>query len=816
MANLSQNDRNIIEQHPLGNHLNHLQEPLRKAEQDYRPRSTLHDGTVNNLDSGPRKAISQLLSTLAGHEAPFNLRSKTRNIDLASELYELIKHVRSGRYDYEHYRALSHLVVNQASDVDIWNAVFDLIITVSRSTPPPTRSSFTSLYSQTRWSFNTSNFIDSSEYRKQVDHPLREELLPNLRLDIPNFVDAVFGQVPQLNERAETIFSLCQKGDTPLYTEGSGWVQWPQSAKEESVLEWLQELMGRLAVWVHEHSTCATISRQIYEGPDTYLDGSSIKRKMDVGFTAGNGQSRIDGNTNNETDTRKANWSEILVVGELKSNPVHDGQGTAWIDLATYTREVFRTQDRRFVLGFTLCGSRMRLWHFDRSGSSGSSSFDINQDGLIFTRVMLGYYLMTDKQLGLDPTIQGSEGERCIEITRDGQAERLILTALIKRQPAIVARGTICWRAYRDTDKMKKPLIIKDSWQYEERPEEGLFVKEATNRGVENIARYYHHETVHVDGEIDDTLYSVPRKLMEPCGRTTFKQRNSKTYGASALESQGPAVAGQMQPPLFSGKRSSSSAQLEQQSRTTRSRSSLELKDPVEPLHNRVHRRIVTQDAGKDIYKASSLRGIINGFLGAINGEYVRISFHSILLTCSGHESLLKAGILHRDISFGNIMLTENEEDGFLIDLDLAVKMSNDHASGAPSKTGTKVFMAIGALLGEPHSFMHDLESFFWVLFWVCIHYDLDEKPRIVRDYEKWNYVSTKELANAKRGLVSDEDGFNEAFADFTPHCTLLIPCIQELWTYIFPNGKRWRAENKKLYSQIQGVLDKARRNLKL
>lgn len=41
-----------------------------------------------------------------------------------------------------------------------------------------------------------------------------------------------------------------------------------------------------------------------------------------------------------------------------------------------------------------------------------------------------------------------------------------------------------------------------------------------------------------------------------------------------------------------------------------------------------------------------------------------------------------------------------------------------------PKLAGTKVFMAIGALLGEDHSFMHDLESFFWVLFWICIHYE--------------------------------------------------------------------------------------------
>ena len=37
---------------------------------------------------------------------------------------------------------------------------------------------------------------------------------------------------------------------------------------------------------------------------------------------------------------------------------------------------------------------------------------------------------------------------------------------------------------------------MQDSWEYEERPEEGLLLKEATQAGVKNVARYYHHETV--------------------------------------------------------------------------------------------------------------------------------------------------------------------------------------------------------------------------------------------------------------------------------------------------------------------------------
>ena len=68
------------------------------------------------------------------------------------------------------------------------------------------------------------------------------------------------------------------------------------------------------------------------------------------------------------------------------------------------------------------------------------------------------------------------------------------------------------------------------------------------------------------------------------------------------------------------------------------------------------------------------LRWLINGLIGAICGKSVCISIENTLLTCSGHESLLNAEILHRDISIDNIMLTEKEEDGFLIDLDLANK----------------------------------------------------------------------------------------------------------------------------------------------
>ncbi|KAL2043298.1 hypothetical protein N7G274_003604 [Stereocaulon virgatum] len=51
----------------------------------------------------------------------------------------------------------------------------------------------------------------------------------------------------------------------------------------------------------------------------------------------------------------------------------------------------------------------------------------------------------------------------------------------------------------------------------------------------------------------------------------------------------------------------------------------------------------------------------------------------------------------------------------YLADLDLEATLSS--RSQASNIAGTKTFMAIGALRGEPYSFMHDLGSVFWVLF---------------------------------------------------------------------------------------------------
>ena len=150
----------------------------------------------------------------------------------------------------------------------------------------------------------------------------------------------------------------------------------------------------------------------------------------------------------------------------------------------------------------------MRVWSFDRLGGIASEQFDINEDGLQFVFTILGFLWMNEEQLGFDPTIMTANKERFIEIKRNGMIERIIIDEVMQRARCIAGRATTCWKAHRE-GQPEIPLVIKDSWQYSERHEEGDLLREVTRKCVVNVARYYHHETVQICGEGDDIRSNV-------------------------------------------------------------------------------------------------------------------------------------------------------------------------------------------------------------------------------------------------------------------------------------------------------------------
>lgn len=62
----------------------------------------------------------------------------------------------------------------------------------------------------------------------------------------------------------------------------------------------------------------------------------------------------------------------------------------------------------------------MRIWEIDRLGGITSEQFDINKDGLQFVSTILGFLWMSEEELEFDPTIKAANGQRFIEIERNG------------------------------------------------------------------------------------------------------------------------------------------------------------------------------------------------------------------------------------------------------------------------------------------------------------------------------------------------------------------------------------------------------------
>ena len=753
MANLLLDDRAIIAKHPLANSLDYLREPLRKIEQSLKP------GSLSPHDAVDRKEISRLLCTLQGHEVAYNLRSKIGSGDIAFELSVLFRHVLNSDFNYEHYHTLLQLVIKQAPDVDIWNAVLNLIITVSRTTPPlriPLSYNSTALsYDSTPINYSSASLQGSEQTRILVEARVFDEIKRCTYRNVGGFFSKYF-EGKDWTEQTKEIYRIVQE------RKASGrWTEFPNPPVETAVIEWLFRFQEEFL----------SDSQGIYYIAESTKDltGGESRRQMDL-FIKQKGI--VSGTAHNWKDVQV-----VQVVCEHKKSSLKEFKSRL-LQVGRYMRDVFTAQPtRRFIHGFSLCGTIMELWVFDRSGPYSSGEFDIYKEPEQFIRAIAGYTMMSDEELGLDILVERDGEDRFITITEDitGKERRLQLESdLIAYQRAIVCRGTSCFRASIPSSEDPR-YVVKFSWTSDKRQPEVDLLRLARERGVEGVAKLFgdYHITSIADMR-EGLTFGKPHAFRNTAGDIQRDiQRKRQTIGSRGSPSKRSRSYGQSH---NTAKQENEVADTGEYSQTT----SLYTYDKSS-FDNRIFRCLVISPAGLAIRDFRSIPELLKALRDAIKA----------------HRSLYTAGkILHRDISENNIIITDPKETngftGMLIDQDLAKEIGSG-PSGARHQTGTMEFMAIEVLRLVSHSYRHDLESFFYVLLWMCARRAWERRFRCRAAHQpkesmlsKWYTGSYKEIAQSKMYAMG-VDGLKELLEEFPAVFDPVKPLCEEIRGILFP-----------------------------
>ncbi|KAK0200837.1 hypothetical protein DFS33DRAFT_1507565 [Desarmillaria ectypa] len=192
--------------------------------------------------------------------------------------------------------------------------------------------------------------------------------------------------------------------------------------------------------------------------------------------------------------------------------------------------------------------------------------------------------------------------------------------------------------------------------------------------------------------------------------------------------------------------------------------------------------------------------------------EYAQVFFDILQI----HKWLYDhPGIIHRDISTGNIMwrrTVDNHLRGVLNDFDLS--SFRDDTTSLVQRTGTLPYMAYELLVdnenGYPpkHLYRHDVESIFYVTLLLCCRYKLvpaQQSPehmvmactKVHSQFDSWYTVGHEDLNDKKGGFLMKSvrvpPTVNSGFTDFRPWIAGF--CRQFALGFIFLAQDKWHRE---------------------
>ncbi|KAI9770216.1 MAG: hypothetical protein M1839_003244 [Geoglossum umbratile] len=731
------------------------------------------------LFSSAKNLVLKLILALQDLPAAWVLPSKNATGVLLDDIVRLPPRVISGKFDVPQTVTLCERVVSNASSTDIWGAVYDLV-TESKATTPPT------VFNKATLDTPFKSTSGSQQGTEQTHGDIDDRILQEVDGCTYNNTGGFYEKYFEGKSWSSTAGQIAQAANSQIIN--GRWIDYPNPPSQSAFLDWF---------WRFQ-STFLLGRSMYYTSYKKSLNGSDCDRQPDL-FLAPSGTTKCNG---------RYNWLDVRVIGELKESISKN-----------YPKDVYKSTYAPISTWLVIRGSMVELWVFDRSGPYSCGKFDLHEGPDRFIKVMAGYTMMSDEELGLNTYIMfKGRGET--------KEQRLYLEEEpIAFQRAIVCRGTTCYRARRPGAKDWE-FVVKFSWRLDKRRAEGELLQLAKERGVWGVARLFGCQDLTSIAELRQGLqFGKPRTFPSASGSFSQTQPSTKSghpknsrsrsagLGISRVTLESSSSSG------WKRKRTGEAAEIHQpkRSRSGSSRRRTDITRPVtaeqdgsaksankysveeakstsllrprnmedESFDNRIFCCLVVSPPGRAINEFGSVEELLEMFRDAIKG----------------HRSLYQDGkILHRDISLNNLIITdaENEEDprGMLIDLDLAKELDSG-PSGARHRTGTMEFMAIEVLKGMAHTYRHDLESFFYVFLWVIIRYgqetdkNLPKKSRL-RDWYKGTY---DQIARIKKGDMSE---FEEITAEFPPMFEDVKGLAEELRDILFGTGRLFTGTYKK------------------
>ncbi|KMU76588.1 hypothetical protein CISG_05731 [Coccidioides immitis RMSCC 3703] len=302
----------------------YLRDVLQEAEKIYESRLSC-DGSEDSLDQLYRNAIQNSLCFTGEMQ-----------LQLA----------RDENFKYDDYRARGCLVTQRPPgieiqdvdewNIDIWKAVFSLIDTVPRTTPP---ASVPPSFDGTPIRSTSSSQKGSEQTRELVNPRIFEEIRGCTFRDVEGFFDKYF-EGKNWSGKADAI---CRRVLAP--DSDGNWAQFPNPPTQDDVLAW----------WFRLQEDLLSESRGTYYTTASKVDltGSKAERQVDLLLRARSGS----------PSRNKHDWRDILVVGELKKPKEEIRTKSTLLQMGCCVREVFAAQPtRRFVHAFAVCGTKMEAY----------------------------------------------------------------------------------------------------------------------------------------------------------------------------------------------------------------------------------------------------------------------------------------------------------------------------------------------------------------------------------------------------------------------------------------------------------------------